>query len=144
MLAVAKQKYPKATGNQLIQSLIHNTTDADHELIRDTTNGYGYGPASLTHLLEVDPQKYPNKNPLMDKASGVPTAAQVASAAGSASPSPQPTGPANADTAGGKPGAASGLVFAVVAIGVAIVVLGIIVIAIALSRRRATNKGGVA
>ncbi|MFK3671177.1 S8 family peptidase [Leifsonia aquatica] len=78
LMADVWQKYPKATANQLIQSLIHNTTLQDHELLRDTESGYGYGPISLTHLLRVDPTQYPDENPLMDKPFGKPTAKTVA------------------------------------------------------------------
>lgn len=76
-LADVWQKYPKATSNQLIQSLIHNTTLEDHPLLRDTESGYGYGPVSLTHLLQVDPTQYPDVNPLFDKDYAKPTSADV-------------------------------------------------------------------
>lgn len=88
MLAVVWQKYPLATSNQILQSMIHNTTLDDHPLMRDTEKGYGYGPVSLTHMLRVDPTQYPDENPLMDKEFGKPTIkeveqAKVAVAAGS-------------------------------------------------------------
>lgn len=76
-LADVWQKYPRATANQLIQSLIHNTTLNDHELLRDTESGYGYGPVSLIHLLRIDPTQYPDENPLMDKSFGKPTVETV-------------------------------------------------------------------
>ncbi|MFG6444368.1 S8 family serine peptidase [Microbacterium sp. P07] len=81
MLAVVAQRYPEATGNQLIQTLIHNTGVDDHPLERDETGGYGYGAAWLTHMLAVDPTQYPDVNPLMDKSSGAPSDEQVAAAA---------------------------------------------------------------
>lgn len=76
-LADVWQKYPKATSNQLIQSLIHNTTLEDHPLLRDTESGYGYGPMSLRHMLRVDPTQYPDVNPLFDKDYAKPTSAEV-------------------------------------------------------------------
>lgn len=82
MLALTWQKYPEATANQLVQSLIHNTWADDHPLERDTVNGYGYGAASLGHLLREDPTQYPDENPLMDKKFGFPNADDVAIAAG--------------------------------------------------------------
>lgn len=85
VLALAAQKYPKATGNHLIQSLIHNTWRDDHPLERDTRDGYGYGAVSVRHMLREDPSQYSDVNPLMDKASGVPDAQDLAEAA---SPSP--------------------------------------------------------
>ena len=46
-LAVVKQKYPDATSNQLIQSLIHNTgTKGEHEPKWDNSGGY----LSLIHI----------------------------------------------------------------------------------------------
>lgn len=65
MLATAKQKYPEATGPQLIQSLLHNTgTKGEHE--PEWNSSTGYGAASLTGMLAVDPTTYPNVNPLFD------------------------------------------------------------------------------
>lgn len=65
MLAVVKQKYPEATAGQLIQSLIHNTgTKGEHEPTWD--DAAGYGAASLTGMLAVDPSKYPDVNPIFD------------------------------------------------------------------------------
>ena len=89
MLALTLQKYPSATGNQLIQSLIVNTSAKDHALSFDTA-GYGYGPASLSHLLRVDPTRYPDTNPLLNKPNGlrVPTTAEFAAAANGSSPTP--------------------------------------------------------
>ena len=76
-LAVTSQKYPEATGNQLIQSLIHNTGVEDHELYYDPEGRIGYGVVSLTHLLRVDPTQYPDANPLLEDV-GIPSPEQVA------------------------------------------------------------------
>ena len=85
-LALAKQKYPEATSNQLIQALIATTASAQNDLGRDTVNGYGYGLISLPGLLSSDPMSYPDENPLMDKESGAPSQAEV-----DAVNDPQPT-----------------------------------------------------
>ncbi len=66
-LALLKSKYPNATGNQLLQSLIHNTGAEDHELSFDETGYWGYGPVSLKHMLREDPAQYPDVNPLVAK-----------------------------------------------------------------------------
>ncbi|MFE1646757.1 S8 family serine peptidase [Microbacterium sp. P01] len=108
ILAAAWQKYPDATSNQLIQSLIHNTTPDDHPLSRNMENGAGYGPVSLRHMLAVDPAQYPDENPLMDKASGQPTAAQVADAGAQDGATPAPAAsdaPATAESAESAPDA---------------------------------------
>jgi len=88
-LALVKQKYPAATGNQLIQTLIHNTGAVDHTLQRDNT--IGYGVVSATRMLKVDPATYPDVNPLISTVAGQsPTAQQIAGTP-TATPSPSPS-----------------------------------------------------
>ncbi len=143
ILAAVKQKYPDATANQLIQSLIRNTKTEDHPLERDTTGGYGYGPASLRHMLAVDPTQYPDENPLMDKSFGEPTAAQVAQAA---SPATTPTASASTAVADGdaEGGAASDAVPMgwIVGISAAVLIGAIVVIVVVAARRRAQHTKG--
>jgi hypothetical protein len=127
MLALTLQKYPTATGNQLIQSLIVNTTAKDHPLSFEST-GYGYGPASLSHLLRVDPTRYPNVNPLLDKPGGlgIPTATQFAAATKAASPTPSASPSVAAGTSSAQ---ASGSVLPGLLTGVVVVVLLLLVLA---------------
>jgi hypothetical protein len=66
-LAVVKEKYPRATPNQLIQNLVHHTTDDDHpDDTPDLTwvRGYGFGIASPLNMLQHDPTRWPDENPL--------------------------------------------------------------------------------
>ena len=64
-LALAMQKYPDATGNQLIQSLIHNTP-ANYENQEPIWEpAYGYGAVITDMFLAVDPTVYPDVNPLV-------------------------------------------------------------------------------
>ncbi|UOE43947.1 S8 family peptidase [Agromyces larvae] len=63
VLAAVWSKYPEATGNQLLQSLVRNTGTEDHALSRD--DGFGYGIVSLRHMLAVDPTQYDDVNPLV-------------------------------------------------------------------------------
>ena len=146
MLAVTWQKYPDATANQLLQSLIRNTTTEDHPLRRDVTGGYGYGPASLRHLLAVDPSQYPDENPLLDKTSGVPTVAQIANggeASASATPTstePQPTSTPRAAANSASSGILGGVVVA--AITIVVLVAAVIIIVLLVRRRRATASKG--
>lgn len=98
-LALLLQKHPSATGNQLIQALISSTANAVDGIPFDATNGYGYGAVSLRNLLATDPTTLPDVNPLMNKTMGLPTAEQVAAAAGTAAP----TGLAPATTAPSSP-----------------------------------------
>jgi len=81
MLALAAQKSPEASANQLLQALISTTNAGQHAPSR-TDDGYGYGAAWLSTLLAADPLTLPDSNPLMDKAFGfgAPTAEQIAKA----------------------------------------------------------------
>jgi subtilisin family serine protease len=124
-LAVAAQKYPEATHNQLLQSLILNTGNGDHPLARDDT--YGYGFVSLTNLLEDDPAQYPDVNPLIEP-DGEPTAEEIAAAA-DPTPSADPVDPGTAP----HPGFPVLLVIAGVA-GV-LVLAAVIVLVVALAAR---------
>lgn len=93
-LALAKEKYPEATGNQLIQALISTTVSAQNGVPRDTVGGYGYGVVSLQGLLSSEPLSLPDENPLMDKSWGAPTQAQVDAqrdGTGDATPTPSPS-----------------------------------------------------
>ena len=99
-LALVKQKYPKATGNQLIQTLIHNTGAGSHKPVFDASNKLGYGIVSITSMLAVDPTTYPDVNPLVSADAGAsPTAQQIA---GKPTASPSPTVSAGATAAAGS------------------------------------------
>lgn len=79
-LALVAQKYPDATGNQLVQTLLRNTGADDHELIYDSSYSTGYGVASATHMLRVDPTQYDDVNfGIVDGPDQQPTAAMIAS-----------------------------------------------------------------
>ena len=59
-LALARQKWPQATTNQLLQLLIHTGTNPDH-----TWNKYtGYGGVAPGAMVNTDPSQYPDENPL--------------------------------------------------------------------------------
>ena len=65
-LALARQKWPDATANQLLQLLVHTTVNSD-----STWNQYtGYGLASPATMINTDPSQYPDENPLADKGGG--------------------------------------------------------------------------
>ncbi|MDO5053436.1 MAG: S8 family serine peptidase [Pseudoclavibacter sp.] len=77
VLALAAAKWPEATGNQLIQSLIRNTSNGWEELSR--TDIEGFGLVSPQNLVTVDPTIYPDANPLLVDQGGVePGWAEVA------------------------------------------------------------------
>lgn len=66
MLALVKSKYPQATGNQLIQQLIHTATgNTPGELSWNRDRGFGL--ASATQMLKTDPTQWPDVNPMLQK-----------------------------------------------------------------------------
>ena len=65
-LAMARQKWPDATSNQLLQLLIHTTVNPDGGWNQYT----GYGVASPATMMNTDPSQYPDVNPLADKGGG--------------------------------------------------------------------------
>ena len=75
MLALASQKWPDATPNQILQSLVHSGLNPNHDWNEKT----GYGAAALGSLVNDDPSQYPDENPILNKPGGSePTADEVA------------------------------------------------------------------
>lgn len=77
-LALVKSKYPEATGNQLIQHLIHFDTDPESFTWSEDR---GFGVVSLRSMLAHDPTGWPDVNPLRvddpDHPSGIRQPEQV-------------------------------------------------------------------
>ena len=75
MLALARQKWPNATTNQILQSLVRSGLNPNHDWNEKT----GYGAAALGSLVNDDPSQYPDENPIIQKPGGSePTADKVA------------------------------------------------------------------
>ena len=75
MLALARQKWPDATTNQILQSLVHSGLNPNHEWNKYT----GYGAIDGGGLVIDDPSQYPDENPILNKPGGSePTADEVA------------------------------------------------------------------
>ena len=73
-LALARQKWPDATANQLLQLLVHTTVNTDGGWNQYT----GYGLASPASMINTDPGQYPDENPLTDKGGGTsPTPEEI-------------------------------------------------------------------
>ena len=66
MMALARQKWPDATGNQLLQVLVNTGLNPNHAWDQYT----GYGSASLADLINTDPSQYPDENPIIQKRGG--------------------------------------------------------------------------
>ena len=74
MLALARQKWPDATANQILQLLVHTGLNPNHDWNKYT----GYGAAALGSLVNQDPSQYPDENPIIQKNGGSePTAQEV-------------------------------------------------------------------
>ena len=61
-LALAKQKWPNATGNQLLQLMTKTALNNEGHWNKYT----GYGVADLGAMMNTDPSQYPDENPLTD------------------------------------------------------------------------------
>ena len=66
MLALARQKWPEATTNQILQLLVHTGKNPNHDWNQYT----GYGPIDIHALINTDPSQYPDENPLLQKPGG--------------------------------------------------------------------------
>jgi subtilisin family serine protease len=128
-LADVKSKYPAATGNQLIQTLVRNTGRHDHDFVKDPANFTGYGAVSLRHMLDVDPTTYDDVNPLVSKGvSQQPYYDEIYGAVLTASATAEPSAVTNPLTA----------IVPVIVIGgivVLLIVIAAIVVVIVLVRR---------
>ena len=62
-LALAKQKWPNATSNQLLQLLTKTALNNEGQWNKYT----GYGVAAIGPMLNTDPSRYPDENPIMNK-----------------------------------------------------------------------------
>ena len=75
MMALARQKWPDATGNQLLQVLVNTGLNPNHAWNQYT----GYGAIDGGGLVIDDPSQYPDENPILNKPGGSePTADEVA------------------------------------------------------------------
>jgi subtilisin family serine protease len=98
-LALVKSKYPEATGNQLIQQLIHSPSSGKYAWDRS----YGFGLLSMSRMLATDPTGWPDVNPLLKgpraALADYPMSSRgaAASASPSASESPSSDAPAASD-----------------------------------------------
>ena len=74
LLALARQKWPDASANQILQLLTHTGLNPDHRWDKYT----GYGAINGGALVNTDPSQYPDENPLAQKQGGSsPTVEEV-------------------------------------------------------------------
>ncbi|WP_292723118.1 S8 family serine peptidase [Microbacterium sp. 13-71-7] len=142
-LADMKSKFPSATCNQLLQTMIRNTGGTHHE--PQWGSDLGYGTISLTQMREDNPLAYEDVNPFFDpKASQSqgPTVDDVRAAkgaealkptAGSQTTTPQ-TGKPSAD--GASEGTPTWVPFAIGGGALLLIVVGGVIAVVMSSRRR--------
>ncbi len=69
MLALVMSRWPDATGNQVLQSVVRNTRgNTSGEPVFDKDLRAGFGVIDLPRLLATDPARYPDVNPLLEAA----------------------------------------------------------------------------
>ncbi len=66
VLALAKQRWPQATSNQLLQLLVKTGLNPDHGWNKYT----GFGGVDPGAILNTDPSQFPDENPLAQKQGG--------------------------------------------------------------------------
>lgn len=66
VLALAKQRWPEATSNQLLQLLVKTGLNPDHGWNQYT----GFGGIDPGSILNTDPSQFPDENPLAQKQGG--------------------------------------------------------------------------
>ncbi|WP_030483920.1 S8 family peptidase [Nocardioides aequoreus] len=64
--AVLKSRYPEATGNQLVQAMIHHVEDGEVQPLT-WDEQVGYGLLNLQNAMLLDPRGYPDVNPLQEE-----------------------------------------------------------------------------
>lgn len=144
-LALVKSKYPDATGNQLIQALIHDTGGTRPY---KWDKSFGFGIVSVQEMLSHDPTEWPDVNPLLggpakavrDFPASVRGRTSSATGSPSSSSSPAPsasTSPAAADASNDGDGGA-GLPTGALLVG-ALVVLGALAAGVVTISRRGSR-----
>ena len=74
LMALARQKWPDASANQLLQLMVKTALNPD----KQWNNRTGYGAISLGDLMNTDPSQYPDENPIAQKQGGSsPTVEEV-------------------------------------------------------------------
>ena len=74
LMALARQKWPEASSNQLLQLMVKTALNPD----KQWNNRTGYGAISLSDLVNTDPSQYPDENPIAQKQGGSsPTVEEV-------------------------------------------------------------------
>jgi len=138
-LALVWSAHPDATANQVIQTLLRNTSTGAGELTRN--DSWGYGTVSLGNMLKADPSSYPDVNPLVrTDPAAEPAAADLV---GGAATGGSTTGPVNEPTDASAVGTGTGFSIASLALvaGGVLALIALVggVIAFVLIRRRRTG-----
>lgn len=143
-LALALSAHPDASGNQVVQAMIH-TTDGRTVAEPAHDEAWGYGTVNIRQLLSVDPTSYPDENPfLYDATDRLPTVEQVLQSGPPATEAPATAADAAPDVEGPTPpdeGSANstGLVLGLVGGGAVVLLAAVVGTTIARRRRQSTD-----
>jgi subtilisin family serine protease len=131
-LALAWQKHPDASGNQMLQSLIRSPWD-DDQVHFDPAGLIGFGWPTATRMIERDPTRYPDVNPFLDvRPANSPSTAELLAA---------PTTPPTASSSERSVAERNTPVMTIVVICVgSLVLLCVIILLIVLAVRRSKRK----
>jgi hypothetical protein len=140
LLADLAVKYPEASKAQLVQSLVRNTWDFDHEPSWD--DYWGWGAVDVPRLFAADPSQYPDVNPLLGEMGVLTTEPPAPPSPSESESAPSPSASASSSPTGGEaasdPGSVAWLPFVVVGGGV-VALAAVVVVAVA-ARRAQTRK----
>ena len=149
-LALAIQKYPDATHNQIMWSMISNTGASAHELLFDSKGQYGFGIVDTISFLAVDPTQYKDVHPFLAKGTtdifDGPSFDDIYGDQATASPSPStsgdptPTATQHTDDPAGDSTGPNWLLIGLIGGGL-ILIGGIIAIIIVLAKSSPKNAG---
>lgn len=135
-IALAMQKWPDATGNQILQDMVRSSNDAGTANF-DPSGLIGYGFVTATRMIQRDPAQYEDVNPLLENVRGFaqPTSEEIyAAPTATVTPTPE-TEPGEA----AEPGInLSSLLIIALGAGGLLVVAAVVITVVVVSRRRSS------
>jgi subtilisin family serine protease len=131
-IALAMQKWPDASGNQILQDLVRSSNDQGEPFF-DETRMTGFGFATATRMLARDPSQYEDVNPLLDVRPVLIPSTEELLAAPTAEPVPEPT---SDPVAAPDWGPVIVLLLAILGGGIVVVVIVLVVVFVVRRSRR--------
>jgi subtilisin family serine protease len=136
-IALAMQKWPAASGNQILQDLVRSSNDQGEPFF-DETRMTGFGFATATRMLDRDASQYEDVNPLLDARPDNQPSTEELLAAPTAEPEPEPT---SDPVAAPDWGPVIVLLLSILGGGIVLVVIVLVVVFAIRRSRRKTPSG---